>query len=295
MEIIQIATFIMVFIITVSVALLLLRSRGGIRSKNPELLLDTSVLIDGRITTVAHTGFMTHTLLVPRSVVAELQLLADGSDHDKRERARHGLDVIKQLQEMPGVKTMILQDGPAPEGVDERLMQLAKKRGSAICTIDYNLNKVATVENITVLNVNDLARDLRMVYLPGESTTIELVQKGHDNHQAVGYLPDGTMVVVEQASRYVGMAKEVEFIRVLQTSAGKMMFARLSSAHARQTTSAHRSRVDAAQPKPKGRTPAKPTRSAKQHTAPAKPAAHRPKTSAQREASLISLVDQQTD
>lgn len=199
-------------------------SRGGKR----QILVDTSVLIDGRIITIAKSGFVGGILTIPRSVIGELQLLADGSDHDKRERARYGLDVVKMLQEMPDVSVQILTDNPrAHEGVDERLLSLAKKYRAVLLTIDFNLSKVAEVEGVIVLNINELAQGLRMAYLPGEMTLLELVQKGHDNHQAVGYLSDGTMVVVEHASKYIGQAKNVEFIRALQTSAGKMMFAKL--------------------------------------------------------------------
>lgn len=191
------------------------------------ILIDTSVLIDGRILAVASSGFVTDTLVIPRSVIGELQFLADNADHDKRARARHGLDVVTELQNMPEVTVEILQDGSkAEEGVDERLLKLAKQHGAAVCTIDYNLNKVAVVEGITVLNVNELAQSLRMAYLPGEKMLLELVQKGQDSHQGVGYLPDGTMVVVEHASKYVGQTVEIEFIRSLQTAAGKMMFAK---------------------------------------------------------------------
>lgn len=128
---------------------------------------------------------------------------------------------------MDGVKVEILQDGSkAEEGVDERLLKLAKQYNGAVCTIDYNLNKVAQVEDITVLNVNDLAMSLRMAYLPGEKILLELSQKGNDSHQAVGHLSDGTMVVVEHANKFIGKKVEIEFTRSLQTAAGKMMFAK---------------------------------------------------------------------
>ncbi len=192
------------------------------------IFVDTSVLIDGRIIAVAQSGFIgSDTLFIPRSVIGELQYLADSGDGDKRTRARHGLDVVSELQAMPGVKVEIFQDGSkAEEGVDERLLKLAKQYKGAVCTIDYNLNKVAQVENIKVLNVNDLAMSLRMAYLPGEKIMLELTQKGQDSHQAIGHLTDGTMVVVEHASKLIGSTVEVEFIRSLQTAAGKMMFAK---------------------------------------------------------------------
>jgi uncharacterized protein YacL len=154
--------------------------------------------------------------------------MADHADTEKRSRARHGLDIVTELQNMPGIKVEIFQDGSrAEEGVDERLLKLAKQYNGSICTIDFNLNKVAQVEGIKVLNVNDLAMSLRMAYLPGEKMLLELTGKGQDGHQAVGHLIDGTMVVVEHASSQIGKTVEVEFIRSLQTAAGKMMFAKM--------------------------------------------------------------------
>lgn len=199
-------------------------------SKNQQtpIFVDTSVLIDGRIIAIAQSGFITSTLYIPRSVIGELQFLADNGDTEKRTRARHGLDVVSELQALKTVKTEIFSDSTtAEEGVDNRLLSLAKKYKGAICTIDFNLNKVAQVEGLAVLNVNDLAKTLRMAYLPGEKLLLELTQKGHDSHQAIGHLADGTMVVVEHASSSIGKSVEVEFIRSLQTAAGKMMFARL--------------------------------------------------------------------
>lgn len=193
------------------------------------VFVDTSVLIDGRIIAIAESGFITRPLYIPRSVVGELQFLADNADSEKRTRARHGLDVINQLQSISAVKVVVFPDGvKADEGVDNRLLSLAKKHHGAVCTIDYNLNKVAVVEGIEVLNVNELAKSLRMAYLPGERMMIELSQKGNDQHQAVGHLSDGTMVVVEHAYKQIGSTVEVEFIRSLQTAAGKMMFAKLT-------------------------------------------------------------------
>jgi len=202
--------------------------RQANRRSGRVIYVDTSVLIDGRIVAVAKSGFIGEELVIPRSVIGELQFLADNADHDKRMRARFGLDVVTELQNIPQVDVSILQDGSkAEEGVDERLLKLAKKNGGAICTIDYNLNKVAVVEGIAVLNVNELAQSLRMAHLPGERIHLDIVQKGQDSHQGVGYLGDGTMVVVEHANKYIGKNVEIEFIRSLQTAAGKMMFARL--------------------------------------------------------------------
>lgn len=283
------------------------------RRQSRPILVDTSVLIDGRIIAVAQSGFIGDTLVIPRSVIGELQFLADNADHDKRARARYGLDVVKELQAMPHLKVEILQDGSkAEEGVDERLLTLAKKHAAAVCTIDYNLNKVAVVEGITVLNVNELAQSLRMAYLPGEKMLLEMVQKGQDAHQAVGYLSDGTMVVVEHANKSIGQTIEIEFIRSLQTAAGKMMFAkpveRQQAARSTQKpigkkpvskeslvvqdkvaqqekptvfhSDATNNRKKAYQPKPQAKSSARYQ-------------SKKPRTSVQREASLIDLVDRQ--
>lgn len=295
-------------------------------SKTRMILVDTSVLIDGRIIPVAKTGFIGGTLAIPRSVIGELQFLADNADHDKRARARYGLDVVKELQDIEHLDVMILQDGSkAKEGVDERLLNLAKKHaGSVICTIDYNLNKVAVVEGIMVLNVNELAQSLRMSYLPGERMLLEIVQKGQDSHQGVGYLKDGTMVVVEHANKSIGKSIEIEFIRSLQTAAGKMMFAKPVES-TRQVSKSPVDKllktkkvVDAVQPPEKvasavyhsddreqKRTAKRPQASqvkgrAPRKVVPPRPASKqnekrsaRPKTSAQREAALIDLVEKQ--
>ncbi len=218
------------------------------------VFVDTSVLIDGRIIAIAESGFLTRPLYIPRSVVGELQFLADNADSEKRTRARHGLDIINQLQSIPLIKTVIFPDGvKADEGVDNRLLTLAKKHSGALCTIDYNLNKVAVVEGIEVLNVNELAKSLRMAYLPGERGLIELTQKGNDQHQAVGHLEDGTMVVVEHAYKQIGSIVEVEFIRSLQTAAGKMMFAKLTQSQPKHKTQTPIGKKN--QPKVKGTAP----------------------------------------
>jgi len=227
----EILIIILLLIIAAEVTYLLVTHTHKSVSKKAgrPIFVDTSVLIDGCIIAVAESGFVgSDTLFIPRSVIGELQYLADNADAEKRSRARHGLDIVSQLQKMPDVKVEIFQDGSkAEEGVDERLLKLAKQYRGAVCTIDYNLNKVAQVEKIPVLNVNDLAMSLRMAYLPGEKILLELTQKGQDGHQAVGHLTDGTMVVVERASKLIGQTVEIEFIRSLQTAAGKMMFAKL--------------------------------------------------------------------
>ena len=240
MQLSTIVLLIITLIILGEVSYLLARlPRNTLKTKGRALLVDTSVLMDGRITAVAKTGFIGDTLVIPRSVVGELQFLADHADSDKRARARYGLDVVTELQAMDEVEVELLQDGSkAREGVDERLLSLAKQHGAWLLTIDYNLNKVAAVEGIGVLNINELAQSIRMAHLPGEHLTLALLQKGQDAHQAVGHLPDGTMVVVEQASSQLGHTCEVEIIRNLQTAAGKMIFAKLVKKPATQPAKA---------------------------------------------------------
>lgn len=314
MSIAEIMIIILVAIVIVEVYVLA-RPRQMRETKGASMLVDTSVLMDGRVVELARTGFLIGQVVVPKSVLAELQLLADGSDHDKRERARMGLDVVKELQDMLGASFTLLQDNTGIKtGVDDTLLALAKSTDSAILTLDYNLNKVAQVEGVTVLNINELAKSLRMAHLPGDVLTIELTQKGQSSDQAVGYLSDGTMVVVEHARSFVGKAKEIEIIRSLQTDAGKMMFAKLMT---REVTSVQsgakpakavvgRRSVAAKTPREAKRAPEQNNNRRPHHpqntrtqTAPTPRSAGTrqrktaPKTSAQREAELIRLVDSQ--
>lgn len=192
-----------------------------------DMLLDTSVLIDGRILAIARSGVMTSRLIVPRSVVRELQFMADKADHDKRERARFGLETIEKLQQLPGVEVVVSDDGVTSEhGVDEQLIILAQKTGAKLCTIDYNLNKAARVQSVEIININELAHALRIIHLPGEKIQVPLIQQGQDKKQAVGYLDDGTMVVVDDARELIGQTVEAEITRMLQTAAGRMAFAK---------------------------------------------------------------------
>jgi uncharacterized protein YacL len=206
-------------------------------SQRGDILLDTSVLIDGRIVAIARSGLIGARLIVPRSVVRELQFMADKADHDKRERARFGLEVIEKLQQIPDVTVVVSDDGITSEhGVDEQLIILAQQTGSKLCTIDYNLNKAARVQSVEIININELAHALRVIHLPGEKIAVELVQPGQDKKQAVGYLDDGTMVVVDDSRDYIGSSVSVELTRVLQTAAGRMMFAKRLTAQ-KQTPS----------------------------------------------------------
>ena len=242
--------------------------RRNTKRTSTAIYVDTSVLIDGRIVDIAKTGFITAQLVIPRSVIGELQLLSDGADHDKRGRARHGLDVARELRTMDTVDVHLLQDGStAEEGVDERLLNLAKKHGGMICTIDYNLNKVAQVEGIRVLNINELAKSIRMEFLPGERQSLALIQKGQNAQQAVGYTADGTMVVVDGATKRIGTTVDVEIVRSIQTDAGRMLFAKLIEPK-KATTAASPTLLPA-----KAQQVAKLARTTKTKTAGRKPAA----------------------
>lgn len=191
------------------------------------LLLDTSAIMDGRIVDVAKTGILAQELIIPRSVLNEMQLLADKSDSEKRARARHGLELVRVLRGLDTVSVSILQDGRVDHGgVDERLIELARKTGASIATVDYNLNKLAKTMDITVVNMNELAQVMRATKLPGERAEIEIIQPGANRDQAVGYLDDGTMVVVEDAKKLIGQRVKIEIQRSLQTEAGRMIFAR---------------------------------------------------------------------
>jgi len=209
--------------------------KAGENKYSNKIYVDTSTLIDGRILSVARTGFVTDDLLIPRSVLRELQLLADGKDTEKRERARFGLDVVNELERTINVNAMVYNDAIDRTPVDDRLIELAKRDGGAIMTNDFNLNKVASAEGVRVLNINDLALTLRAEYLAGEKARVKITSKGHNRRQGVGYMPDGTMVVVEEADGRVGQEVDVEIIRTLQTAAGKMLFAKTSNNEEKST------------------------------------------------------------
>lgn len=193
-----------------------------------KVYVDTSALMDARLLAIAETGFIGDSVIIPRSVIHELQLLADGKDSEKRSRARAGLDVVSQLERVVYFDTTILDDELDRTPVDNRLLDLAKTNHGLILTNDYNLNKVATAEHIDVLNINDLALALRGDFLPGEQTTVKIVSIGEGAHQGVGYLADGTMVVVDRADKKIGEEVRIELIRLRQTSAGRMMFAKIA-------------------------------------------------------------------
>ena len=203
------------------------RINGTARRK---VFVDTSTLMDGRILSVAKAGFLGDDVLIPRSVIRELQLLADGSDADKRARARFGMDVANELERVELSHVEIFADSAERAKVDERLIELAKEHNGIILTNDFNLAKVAATEHIDAININDLAQGLRSEYLPGDKLQVKIISVGSNPHQGVAYLPDGTMVVVDAAERYAGKNQtiEIEFVRYLQTNAGKMMFAKIA-------------------------------------------------------------------
>ena len=195
---------------------------------NQHVLVDTSTIIDGRIAEVAQTGFLFCTLVVPRFVLAELQQVADSSDAGKRSRGRRGLDVLEQMQKqaLSPVEIADLELDSAPD-VDSALVRLARDREWPLLTNDFNLNRVASLQGIRVLNVNELANALKPICIPGDVIQVRLVHEGKDPGQGVGYLVDGTMVVVEAASRQVGEEAAVVVTRAIQTAAGRIIFGRL--------------------------------------------------------------------
>jgi uncharacterized protein YacL len=191
-------------------------------------LVDTSVLIDGRIADICETHFLDGCLGLPRFVLHELQMVADSSDSLKRQRGRRGLEVLQRMQKMPGLEIRVLDDDVAGHsGVDQKLVELARRTGSKIVTNDYNLNKVARVQNIPVLNINELANALKPAVLPGESMRVLILREGKEPTQGVAYLDDGTMVVVDGARRLINRTVDILVTSVHQTPAGKMIFGRL--------------------------------------------------------------------
>lgn len=209
-----------------------LAREGGMRSskaRNHEaVLLDTSVIIDGRIADISRTGFIGATMLVPRFVLNELQHVADSSDPLRRNRGRRGLDMLKKLQNESVVPIRITDmDVEDVREVDDKLVMLAKQLHCPIVTNDYNLNRVAELQGVVVLNINELANAVKAVFLPGEAMQVRIIQEGKEVGQGVGYLDDGTMVVVENGKRYINQTLEVLVTKVLQTAAGRMIFAQL--------------------------------------------------------------------
>jgi uncharacterized protein YacL len=212
--------------------------------------LDTSVIIDGRIADIAETGFIDGAIVIPQFVLRELQMVADSSDSMKRNRGRRGLDVLQRLQKMPRLNIQILEDDfPNVREVDLKLIELAKLYDCKIVTNDFNLNKVAQLRGVEVLNINDLANAMRPVVLPGETMRVFILKEGKEANQGVAYLDDGTMVVVDNARRMISKTVDIGVTSVLQTAAGKMIFGRFDerqhAVYEREARPAHPQHVGA--------------------------------------------------
>jgi uncharacterized protein YacL len=207
------------------VALTRVAGAAAVAAGGEPKLLDTSVIIDGRILDIVRTGFIEGPLLLPRFVLRELQLVADSSDPLKRTRGRRGLEVLGKLQETTPIE-IVERDPDEIVEVDAKLVRLAQERGAKLITNDFNLNRVALVEGVAVLNINELANAVKPVLLPGDELRVAVIREGREAHQGVGYLDDGTMIVVEQGRRLIGETVDVAVTSALQTNAGRMIFAR---------------------------------------------------------------------
>jgi uncharacterized protein YacL len=205
---------------------------GGVKSEaldqSGDKVLDTSVIIDGRIADIAETGFLDGVVVIPQFVLRELQMVADSSDSMKRNRGRRGLDVLARIQKMTNVKVRIVEDDyPQIPEVDLKLIEFATIYGAKIVTNDFNLNKVAQLRGVKVLNINDLANALKPIVLPGETMRVFVLKEGKEHNQGVAYLDDGTMVVVDNAKKMISKTIDITVTTVLQTTAGKMIFGKL--------------------------------------------------------------------
>ena len=197
-------------------------------SRRSAKVLDTSVIIDGRIADIAEAGFIDGMIVVPEFVLRELQTVADSTDGSKRQRGRRGLDMLQRMQSNAAIQVQIVPDDfPSIREVDLKLLELAKKWEAKVVTNDFNLNKVAHLHHVEVLNINDLANALKPVVLPGERMTVLILKEGKEYNQGVGYLDDGTMVVVDHARKLIGKSVDISVTSVLQTASGKMIFGKL--------------------------------------------------------------------
>jgi uncharacterized protein YacL len=222
--------------------LLNLSALGGIfgaeaQTRKSYKILDTSVIIDGRIADVAETGFLDGTLMIPQFVLRELQMVADSADSLKRNRGRRGLDVLQRIQKMTTIPVQIVEDDfPNVREVDLKLIELAKQYEAKILTNDFNLNKVAQLQGVSVLNINELTNSLKPIVLPGEIMRVVILKEGKEYNQGVAYLDDGTMVVVDNARKMIGKSVDISVTSVLQTTAGKMIFGKFDERASSITT-----------------------------------------------------------
>lgn len=198
---------------------------GGIAIARPQIL-DTSSLIDGRILEVAKTGFLSGLILVPNFILLELQQVADSADMLKRGRGRRGFEILSELKKVPGIKVEIWDKEAGGKAVDDKLLKLVKNLHGKIVTTDFNLNKLAVAHGVTVLNVNDLNNAVKISAIPGEKMKVKVVHIGKDPRQGVGYLEDGTMIVIEDGAADLGKEVETQVLRVIQGSAGRMIFSK---------------------------------------------------------------------
>ncbi|MBM4274674.1 MAG: TRAM domain-containing protein [Deltaproteobacteria bacterium] len=200
------------------------------QTRMPLKILDTSVIIDGRIADIGETGFLEGTFIVPKFILEELQYIADSPDDLRRTRGRRGLDILKRLQQNNRLKVEFVEDDVPKAGVDSKLVALALKMRAKILTNDFNLHKVAELQGIQVLNINQLANAMKPAVLPGETLQVQILREGKSQGQGVAYLDDGTMVVIENARRFIGREVEVNVTSVLQTTAGRMIFSEIKDA-----------------------------------------------------------------
>jgi uncharacterized protein YacL len=206
--------------------------RKGKENSVTSKILDTSVIIDGRIADICEKGFIEGVLILPRFVLRELQKIADSPDNLKRNRGRRGLEILSKIQKRLDVRVQIHEtDFPEIKDVDIKLIKLAQATGATILTNDYNLNKIAELEGIKVLNINELAEALKPVVLPGEEMQVNIIKEGKEHGQGIGYLDDGTMVVVDNGYNFIGQKKRVVVTSVLQTTAGRMIFTKIEGQH----------------------------------------------------------------
>lgn len=227
------ATFIEIVLLLFIASFVVMQSKDGLKTfvggKKRQIILDSCALIDGRVVELVRNGFLADDLVIPQFILNELQLLADGNDGHKRERARFGLDIAHELQDTAFNAKVTIDRTAFPEvhATDDKLIHLAKKLEAYLYTTDYNLGKIAAIEAVGVLNINELSQALRPIALPGETLKIKIVQKGSNPNQGVGYLDDGTMIVVEGGARHAGKIVDVTVTRMHQTVAGKMVFGRV--------------------------------------------------------------------
>ena len=224
----ELFTLLICLAIFAETTILVVRKYKPTNTSRRKIYVDTSALIDGRIVNIAKSGFLDGDLIILKSVLLELQLIADGKDSEKRIRARAGLTNASELERVVNINTEIIDDTGGLKKVDEELLKYAKENKGAILTMDYNLIKVAEAEKIEALNINDLALATRSEFLPGEKVKIKILDKGSNKGQGVGHLDDGTMVVVDKAANKIGHEVTVELTKFYETPAGKMIFAKIS-------------------------------------------------------------------